>query len=117
MFERFVDGVAIWIDLFDPLRHFSAFVPHLALYNEGLMKAVLALGSRHMSIKPNEEGEENLDRTAAVQYYDETLRYLQSAMRYASYKTSLELHATVLVVSMYEMIDGTSKNWERHLKG
>lgn len=117
IFERFVNGVSLWIDLFDPLKHFSTFVPHLALYNEGLMKAVLALGARHMSIKPDEKGEENVDRTAAVQYYDETLRYLQSAMRFASYKSSLELHATVLVVSTYEMIDGTSKNWERHLKG
>ena len=115
MFRRFVTGISLWIDLFDPLKHFSTFVPHLALNNEGLMKAILALGARHLSIKPN--GEANVDRTAAVQYYSETLQYLQSAMRYTSYKNSLELLATVLVVSTYEMIDGASKGWERHLKG
>ena len=38
-------------------------------------------------------------------------------MRYTSYKNSLELLATVLVVSTYEMIDGAGKGWERHLKG
>ncbi|EMD01012.1 hypothetical protein BAUCODRAFT_60938 [Baudoinia panamericana UAMH 10762] len=117
IFQRFVTGVSLWIDLFDPLKHFSTFVPHLALQNEGLMKAILALGARHLSIKPSNSGEANVDRTAAVQYYYETLQYLQSAMRYTSYKNSLELLATVLVVSTYEMIDGQGKGWERHLKG
>lgn len=115
IFERFVNRIALWIDLFDPLKHFSTFVPHLALHNEGLMKALLALGARHMSIKPEGSDETRVER--AVQYYDETLRYLQHAMRFSSYKNSQELHATVLVVSTYEMIDGTAKNWERHLKG
>ncbi|KAK5112807.1 hypothetical protein LTR85_011141 [Meristemomyces frigidus] len=117
IFKHFVTGVSQWIDLFDPLRHFSTLVPHLALRNEGLMKAVLALGARHLSIKPLNSGEAGIDRTAAVQYYYETLQYLQSAMRYTSYKNSLELLATVLVVSTYEMIDGAGKGWERHLKG
>jgi len=117
MFQRFVTGVSLWIDLFDPLRHISTFVPHLALHNEGLMKAVLALGARHLSIKPLKTGEANIDRTAAVQYYYETLQCLQSAMRFTSYKNSLELLATALVVSTYEMIDGAGKGWERHLKG
>ena len=117
VFRRFVTGVSLWIDLFDPQKHFSTFVPHLAMHNEGLMKAVLALGARHLSIKPLNDGEANMDRTAAVQYYYETLHYLQTAMRYASYKNSLELLATVLVVSTYEMINGASQGWERHLKG
>jgi hypothetical protein len=117
MFQRFVTGVSLWIDLFDPLKHFSTFVPHLALHNEGLMKAVLAVGARHLSLKPVHGSDSSIDRTAAVQYYYETLQYLQSAMRYTSYKNSLELLATVLVVSTYEMIDGAGKGWERHLKG
>ncbi|CAK4031200.1 Zn(II)2Cys6 transcription factor like [Lecanosticta acicola] len=117
IFQRFVTGVSLWIDLFDPRKYFSAFVPHLAMRNEGLMKAVLALGARHLSIKPMSSGEANIDRTAAVQYYYETLQYLQNAMRFTSYKNSLELLATVLVVSTYEMIDGAGNGWERHLKG
>lgn len=117
MFQRFVTGVSSWIDLFDPLKHFSTFVPHLALRNEGLMKAVLAVGARHLSLKPVHGADSSIDRTAAVQYYYETLQYLQSAMRFTSYKNSLELLATVLVVSTYEMIDGAGKGWERHLKG
>lgn len=117
IFERFVTGVSLWIDLFDPEKHFSSLIPHLALRNEGLMKALLALGARHLSIKPVNRDDPTVDRTAAVQYYYETLHYLQNAMRYTTYKNSRELLATVLTVSTYEMIDGAGKGWERHLKG
>ncbi|KAK3683164.1 hypothetical protein LTR37_020503 [Vermiconidia calcicola] len=117
MFKRFVTDISLWIDLFDGLKHFSTLVPQLAIHNTGLMKAVLALGARHLSIRPLHRGESGPDRTAAVQYYHETLQYLQSAMRYASYKNSPELLATVLVLSTFEMIDGAGKEWERHLKG
>lgn len=75
------------------------------------------MGARHLSINAKNRSEANVDRTAAVQYYHATLQYLQNAMRYTSYKNSLELLATVLVVSTYEMIDGAGKDWERHLKG
>ncbi|KAK4957432.1 hypothetical protein LTR10_005395 [Elasticomyces elasticus] len=154
MFQHFVVSLSQWIDLFDPMKHFSTFVPHLAMRNQarmsvererdaatalmletarrctstftaltdiytiqtGLMKAILALSARHLSIKPLSNGEVNVSRTAAVQYYYETLQYLQSAMRFTTYKNSLELLATTLVVSTYEMIDGAGKGWERHLK-
>lgn len=38
-------------------------------------------------------------------------------MQYDTYKTSLELLATALIVSTYEMLDGSGKDWERHLQG
>ncbi|PPJ55825.1 hypothetical protein CBER1_01613 [Cercospora berteroae] len=117
IFQSFVTETSTWIDLLDPSKHFSTLVPHLALHNEGLMKALLALGARHLSIKPMRTGEASVDRTAAVQYYYETLQYLQTAMRFTTYKNSRELLATVLIVSMYEMLDGAGKGWERHLKG
>jgi hypothetical protein len=117
IFRRFVDRLGPWLDLYDPMKHFSTFVPQLAVANEGVMKSILALSARHLSIKPAEESPP-IDRTAAVQYYYETLHYLQGAMKYESYTRSLELIATALIVSMYEMIDGgASKGWERHLKG
>ncbi|KAK5690823.1 hypothetical protein LTR97_011984 [Elasticomyces elasticus] len=97
MLQHFVISLSQWIDLFDPMKHFSTFVPHLAMRNQGLMKAILALSARHLSIKPPSNGEVNVSRTAAVQYYYETLQYLQSAMRFTTYKNSLELLATTLV--------------------
>jgi hypothetical protein len=38
-------------------------------------------------------------------------------MQYSSYKTSLELLATVLIISTYEMLDDSSQDWQRHLEG
>ncbi|KAF4543861.1 hypothetical protein BFW01_g10569 [Lasiodiplodia theobromae] len=116
VFRHFVDNLSFWLDLYDPLKHFSSLVPQLAMRNEGLMKAILALSSRHLSIRPGINGE-TMDRTAAVQYYAETLQYLQGAMRYESFNRSVELLATALIVSKYEMIDGAGSGWERHLKG
>lgn len=113
-FQHFITHVSSLIDLFDPMKHFSTIVPHLSLRNAGLMQAILALGARHDALEPATQA---FDRTAAVQYYSESLQYLQSNMRYASYKNSAELLATTMVVSTYEMLDGAGKGWERHLKG
>ena len=116
IFKRFVNRLGLWMDIFDPMKHFSTVVPQIAMCNEGLMKAILGLAARHMSIRPD-DSEPAVDRTVAVQYYYETLQYLQEAMKHQSYNRSLELIATVHIVSMYEMIDGTGSGWERHLKG
>lgn len=85
--------------------------------NVGLLKAVLALSVRHLSLIPDQQPGRQLDRNDALQYYNETLQYVQKAMAYDTYRTSLELLATCLIVSAYEMIDGSRRDWERHLKG
>lgn len=118
MYNYFVSFVSPWIDMFDPMQHFASVVPRLALYNEGLLKAILAIGARHLAIKAAESScDAVVFQHAAVQYYAETLQYLQSAMRCTSYKNSQELLATTLIISAYEMLDGSGKGWERHLKG
>ncbi|KAK9427544.1 fungal-specific transcription factor domain-containing protein [Lipomyces doorenjongii] len=117
LFENFVQRISQWIDLFDTTNKFSTFVPHLAMRNAGLMNAVLALSCRHLSLNRKGENEEPPDRNSALQYYYQTLHYVQRAMQYDSYKTSLELLATTLIVSTYEMLDGSCHDWERHLEG
>ena len=81
------------------------------------MKAILALSTRHLSLIQGISGGETNERNDALQYYNETLHYLSKAMQYDTYKTSLELLATALIVSAYEMLDGCGKDWERHLQG
>ncbi|KAK6005244.1 hypothetical protein QM012_008023 [Aureobasidium pullulans] len=115
LFRYFVTYFSRWIDLTDPHRHFSVMVPHLALRNQGLMKAILALCARHLSIKQLPDLAP--DRTLAVQYYYETLQYLQQAMKSEAYLRSEELLVTCLIISTYEMIDGEGQSWERHLRG
>lgn len=86
------------------------------MHNVGLMKAILTLSARHLSLNPNVT-EQSHDRNDALQYYNETLHFVAKAMQYDSYKTSLELLATALIVSTYEMLDGSGRDWERHLQG
>lgn len=139
LFQHFVLYLSTWMDLFDPFTHFSIVVPRLAMRNIGLMKALLALSSRHLSLwnshpeaganGPKQHGsglgrEQDLpvsqikhNTDTAAEYYYETLHYLQKAMHFQSYTRSLELLATTLLISTYEMIDGSNQGWERHLKG
>ncbi|KAL4753905.1 hypothetical protein BDW72DRAFT_201136 [Aspergillus terricola var. indicus] len=97
LFENFVQRVSPWIDLFDPTNKFSTFVPHLAMRNAGLLNAILALSSRHFSL--------NSGNNSHDPPHQET------------YKTSLELLATVLIISTYEKLDDSSQDWQRHLEG
>ncbi|KAL2822293.1 fungal-specific transcription factor domain-containing protein [Aspergillus cavernicola] len=117
LFENFVQRVSPWIDLFDPTNKFSTFVPHLAMRNAGLLNAILALSSRHLSLNPEGHMHDQPHREMSLQYYYQTLHYVQKAMQYTSYKTSLELLATTLIISTYEMLDDSSQDWQRHLEG
>ncbi|KAJ5784623.1 fungal-specific transcription factor domain-containing protein [Penicillium pulvis] len=125
LFQHFVRVASKWLDFFDPESHFASTVPHLALRNAGLMRALLALSARNRSLQEfQSEGlgrafveEKTIDRNLAVQYYYESLHYLNKAMQISSYARSHELIATALLISTYEMIDGSNQDWERHLKG
>lgn len=81
------------------------------------MNAILALSVRHISLNPHVAPDICHERADALKYYYETLHYLHKAMQFDSFKTSLELLATSLIVSTYEMLDGSRRDWERHLKG
>ncbi|KAF2002544.1 hypothetical protein P154DRAFT_488607 [Amniculicola lignicola CBS 123094] len=116
LFQNFVHNVSGWIDLHDSTRCFSVTVPHLALHDAGLMNAILALSARQLSINPDTPVEQR-DRQSGLQYYFETLRYLQKALHYEAYTVSLELLSTALIVSTYEMLDDHGSGWERHLEG
>ncbi|OAA56192.1 Zn(2)-C6 fungal-type DNA-binding domain protein [Niveomyces insectorum RCEF 264] len=144
-FENFLERLSKWIDLFDPMDRFGSLVPHLALRNAGLMNAIFALSCRHLSLHtsgspdrgvngsssiaaasttqasssfpPSSTARAPTDRNLALQYYYQTLHYVQKAMRFPTYQTSRELLATTLIISTYEMIDGCRKAWERHLEG
>lgn len=83
------------------------------------MNAILALAYRHMALNPhlNDHNIPSKHGEAALQYYYQTLHYVQKAMQYSGYKRSLELLATTLIISAYEMLDNSTKDWERHLEG
>lgn len=78
------------------------------------MNAILALSARYAIAKTPAEA---ADTSEPVQYYYETLHYVQEALQYASYTRSEELLATTIIISTYEMLDDSNSNWKRHLKG
>ncbi|KAK9847437.1 hypothetical protein MYU51_018745 [Penicillium brevicompactum] len=99
IFNHFIGHSSQWLDFYDPIKQFSTTVPHLALHNPGLMKALLAFTARHISLGPGREAPLQsrpsaqslaVDRNAAVEYYYETLHYLNQAMQYPSYARSHE---------------------------
>ena len=59
----------------------------------------------------------NAAHAQAIQYYYETLHYLQTALQYHTYTQSEEILATAIIISTYEMLDESASNWQRHLKG
>lgn len=85
------------------------------------MNAVLALSARHLRIvnsgAPCYAAGYRPDPNDTIGYYWKTLHYSQKAMKYDTYQTSLELLASAIIISSYEMLDGASTDWEKHLKG
>lgn len=82
------------------------------------MKAILALSAQHMSrIILQDSQDTAIDPNLAVQYYYETLHYVQTALQYNTYAHSEELLATTIIISTYEMLDESNSGWQRHLKG
>lgn len=134
-FRYYIEVVGPILDLFDPARHFSNAVPHLALRNIGLLKSILAVGAKHMSLgfshapdgdapaghtSPNANAPSPLTASGlssepdtapthmATQYYYETLQYLSQTLLYPSYADSHEILATATMISTYEMFDAES---------
>ena len=137
-FEQYINVIAPILDLFDPLSHFATVVPHLALRNVGLLKSILAVGARHLTLgqtqpeskdpalsispgTPTSIGSATSNAAKfAEQYYLETLQYLSQNLLYQSYTGSHEILVTVIMISTYEMF-GTAVNsdhsaWDRHLR-
>jgi hypothetical protein len=122
LLHHYVLHLSGWIDATDPDRQFAVIVPDMALKDQGLASAILALSSLHLSLdsKPQcSHSSFSIDSTTAVQYYNETLHYLQHAMGNAAFLRSDELLATVLIISMFEMIETKTLGsaWDKHLQG
>lgn len=118
LFTKFTLHISQWIDLFDPYKHFAALVPRLALHNVGLMNAILAVSARHDSLVTTDDIDERSSaRDIAIKFYHESLHYVRMAMQERSYHTSIELLATTLIISAFEMLGGSTQDWQRHLEG
>lgn len=78
----------------------------------------MALSAQHLLRQDQSEVHKFAsDQNLAIQYYYETLHYVQTALQYNSYAHSEELLATTLIISTYEMLNESQLEWQRHLKG
>ncbi|KAF7555297.1 hypothetical protein G7Z17_g2293 [Cylindrodendrum hubeiense] len=117
-FQHYIQVVGPMLDLFDPSRHFTDMVPHLALHNVGVLKSILAVAARHWPLADRRPGTNHLSPGSslggseapsnsgdiATQYYYETLQYLSKTLSYHSYADSHEILATAILISTYEML-------------
>jgi hypothetical protein len=119
LLHHYVMHLSGWIDATDPDTQFAIVVPNLAMANQGLASAILALSSLHMSLESKPQCSHSslsIGPTTAVQYYNDTLHYLQHAMGDADFLRSDELLATVLIISMFEMIEMKSLDQGEHFR-
>ncbi|KAH8882340.1 hypothetical protein GQ53DRAFT_666147 [Thozetella sp. PMI_491] len=127
LLRNFAERSALWLDLLDPHKHFSNDAIRLALRNHGLMRAILALSARHLALlqgkaRTRAQMDAQMDGddiSESIQYYYETLHFVQNNLQHHSYTRSEQLLVTALVISTYEMLDEADGrgNWQRHLKG
>lgn len=93
--------IADWYDLCDPARRFSKTVCHLALHNELLFSAVIALAAMHFSITQSKS-----TRLTAEFYHDccvQLLIDLHAENHQLRDGTAL---AAVCLLRSYEILDG-----------
>lgn len=133
LFKHFVRVSSRLLDFYDPEMHFATTVPHMALRNVGLMGALLALSARHLTLEESEKEHfartpiekdsitahrgDIIDRNLAVEYYLEAVDLLNKAMQYPFYARSLDMIVTAILISTFEMINGSNQNWKRRIKG
>ncbi|KAK6528897.1 hypothetical protein TWF694_004126 [Orbilia ellipsospora] len=122
LFKNFVNRICPWLDIFDFDRCFTLSVPKLARKSTLLLKACLALSAKQQyrlrAIEtplqdPNPEIEFS-------QYYDLALMEMQQSLAKdvdGRFSSSEEFLATAVILSTFEVIDGSNQEFRRHLEG
>ncbi|KAK5046769.1 hypothetical protein LTR84_007122 [Exophiala bonariae] len=113
----YIRVVAPMLDFFDRSCQFTEVVPQLARRNIGLAKSIFAAAARHKSLHGLAEEARNRDCRYATEFLYDALNSLASAIQDTAYAQSQETLATVVMISTCEMLNGSSKELERHLRG
>ncbi|EPS42723.1 hypothetical protein H072_3285 [Dactylellina haptotyla CBS 200.50] len=124
LFKNFVNRICPWLDIFDFDRCFTLMVPKLARKNTGLLKACLALSAKQQyRLRANSNATPMQDPNPEIefsQYYDAALREMQSSLVNdvdGRFSSSEEFLATAVILSTFEVIDGSNQEFRRHLEG
>ncbi|KAK6350873.1 hypothetical protein TWF718_004055 [Orbilia javanica] len=128
LYRNFISRLCPALDIFDFDRQFMIVVPRLARKNTGLLKACLALSAKQQYrlrtarqttpvAAPTQESNTEVEYS---QYYDAALREMQNSLVNdvdGRFSSSEEFLATAVILSTFEVIDGSNQEFRRHLEG
>jgi hypothetical protein len=110
LMQHFTQKLAPWMDCCDPARHFAQEVPRRALHTAVLLYAVLALSSRHLSLKTGG------DTLEASFYHGRCLELVIGLLSNPATLYDDNLFATLVCMRMYEELDDRDDSFI-HLQG
>ncbi|KAK1829133.1 hypothetical protein QBC39DRAFT_139994 [Podospora conica] len=104
---HFVQNLARWLDLCDPVRSFETIVPHRASTCTVLMNAIFALSSRHMSyiqkaksgLRPNPDPDEPL---STLKYGCACSEKLRPMLEYDETMSDENMFAAAIILRVWE---------------
>ncbi|KIN05899.1 hypothetical protein OIDMADRAFT_113285 [Oidiodendron maius Zn] len=114
LLRHFVQNLATWLDLCDPLQHFQTDVPQRAATCRILLNAIFALSARHL----NRIG--NYDSFASNRYHQECLKVLIPMLNDTATVLDESIFAATIILRVLEEIDITlvpETNSQSHLLG
>ncbi|KAK6340827.1 hypothetical protein TWF696_009145 [Orbilia brochopaga] len=122
LFKNFVNRICPWLDIFDFDRRFTLMVPRLARKSTGLLNACLALSAKQQyRLRANESPMQDPNPEIEFsQYYDAALREMQNSLVHdvdGTFSSSEEFLATTVILSTFEIIDGSNSEFKKHLEG
>lgn len=120
LIRNFVENMALWVsvrgfrtliaailtvmkaDITDPQRHFESDVPARAIKEPVLRQAIFAFSSRHLN------RQNRSDVTEALQYHNQCVQLLISALSEPEHHITEDLLAAVAILRQHEEMDGQS---------
>lgn len=113
LLRHYVQNLAIWLDLCDPMQHFQVEVPRRAGTCPVLLNAIFALAARHLSHVGN------YDSFASNRYHQECLKYLIPMLDNTATVSDESLFAASIILRVLEEIDllETETDLQGHMLG
>ncbi|KAJ5813681.1 uncharacterized protein N7503_000431 [Penicillium pulvis] len=110
---RYVDFIGPRFDMFDDApRYFSTVVPQLALNDELVLLACVAVAARQYSLA-NEQQQQSHEQ--ALTYYNAAINLLSKRLQNSGPDPAV--FASCLLVAHCEMVESKATDWGLHLKG
>ncbi|KAH8804367.1 hypothetical protein F5884DRAFT_795864 [Xylogone sp. PMI_703] len=111
LFQHYVDNLASWLDLNDPERYFTTFVPHFALRCPMLLSAILSFAASHLS-----RLDSSCDALIGIDYHNKCIERLIPALADPSLALDPILPLSTVILRMHEMLTYETDQ-QRHLRG